>query len=73
MKRWNLVHLFGAHQGSDGSIHTFLCEPQSHHFAKPVKCAHAVSNQTGTTTIIKQIVFNLSDRCTFIDLYVIEC
>lgn len=29
MERWVLVHLFGAHQGSDGSIHTFLCEPQS--------------------------------------------
>ncbi len=72
MKRWFFFHLFGARQGSDGSILTFLCEPQLYHFAKPAKCAHTVSNQTSTTLKIKEIVFNLSDRCTFIDLYVNE-
>ncbi len=72
MKQWVLVHLFGARQGLDGSILTFLCEPQLHHFAKPAKSAHTVSNQTSTTFKMKKMLFNLSDRCTFIDLYVNE-
>lgn len=33
---------------------------------------HTVSNQTSTTIKMKQIVFNWSDKCTFIDLYVNE-